>query len=809
MPSCLRVLDAGPFSIRGDRLDPQFESEPWQVSIEAGQQVLHYRLIEKIGEGGMGVVWKAEDTRLHRHVALKFVPEKSAQDTEIVERHLREARAASALNHPNICSIYDIGEWKGRRFIVMELLEGRSLERHIGSQPMEVEAAVELAIQISDALAAAHAKGIIHRDIKPANIFVVGDGSAAHRAKMLDFGLAKLAAGPAFEPGDDDATQTALAMTTPGTVMGTVSYMSPEQALGKELDHRTDVFSLGVVLYEMVTGRRAFEGGTSAAVFDAILNRPPTAPVELNSRVPAKLERILNKALEKDKTLRYQSAVELHADLKHLQRDSVTGEYLRPPVVEIEGRRAVVVLPFKMLSGGDEYEFLSLALAEAVSHDLSSIRELVLRPTSAVMRYAGQAFDPMQVAQELKAAVVVEGSIQRLGSNVRVQVQAWDAPGGSTIFSVKLDGTLDDLFGLQDQVAETLSGGLGVGSGEPAEEPPTANPRAYEQYLRASEHLLHWTAGDTSRAVDLLRSAVALDPGFSNGWARLSGALVGMGALYDPGPAWFEEAEQAIERALALDPSNPDAWTARGRMLWSAHHGFQNAEALRDLTKACGHPSHPYDAPLWRSVVLTHLGLHEEALAIVNEAMAIQSDDLMAMIVKGETLGWMGDTESFLDYMERGIKLDPASAFGHLLHPIPLVYLDKLEEAEDAIRSAKGILGEDALLLALEGLIWAKRGERERATSVLEVAFGERKSVSHLHHTHHYAAAAYSTLGDGPRAAKELKMATQTGMPNFPAFSIDPHFDSIREEADFKEMMGQLESSWQMLRQEFGSHSRP
>ncbi|RKZ10963.1 hypothetical protein DRQ32_06630, partial [bacterium] len=221
------------------------------MPIESGQQLLHYRLIEKIGEGGMGVVWRAEDTRLRRQVALKFVPEGRAQDAQAVDRHLREARAASSLNHPNICSIYDIGEWEGRRFIVMELLEGRTLQEHIGGKQMEVEAAIEFAIQIAGALAAAHAKGIIHRDIKTANMFVVGDASDTLRAKMLDFGLAKLVADPGPEPSPNDPTRTAMHLTTPGAVVGTVSYMSPEQALGKELDTRTDIFSLGVVLYEM------------------------------------------------------------------------------------------------------------------------------------------------------------------------------------------------------------------------------------------------------------------------------------------------------------------------------------------------------------------------------------------------------------------------------------------------------------------------------------------------------------------------------------------------------------------------------
>jgi serine/threonine protein kinase len=307
------------------------------LPIEAGQQISHYRLVEKIGEGGMGVVWKAVDTRLRRHVAMKLIPEERAKDAQAVDRHLREARTASALNHPSICSIYDIGEWEGRHFIVMELLEGRSLQQRIGGTPMRVGEATDLAIQTTDALAAAHAKGIIHRDIKPANIMVVRDGTGSPRAKILDFGLAKLSTDPAFAPGDDDDTQTHMDMTAPGAVVGTVSYMSPEQARGRPLDQRTDIFSLGVVLYEMITARRAFGGATSAEVFDAILNRAPTAPVELNTEIPTEMEQIINKALEKDPALRYQSAADLGADLKRLRRDSSSELVAEPPSTGVSG----------------------------------------------------------------------------------------------------------------------------------------------------------------------------------------------------------------------------------------------------------------------------------------------------------------------------------------------------------------------------------------------------------------------------------------------------------------------------------------
>lgn len=544
------------------------------MAIGAGQQVQHYRLIEKIGEGGMGVVWKAEDTRLHRDVALKFVPEERAQDAEVVERHLREARTASALNHPNICSIFDIGEWEERRFIVMELLEGRSLDRHVGGKPMEVEAAVKLAIQIADALAAAHAKGIIHRDIKPANIFVVADESAIPRAKMLDFGLAKLSVDAASGPGAEDATQTALAMTIPGTVMGTVSYMSPEQALGRELDHRADIFSLGVVLYEMVTGQRAFKGITSAAVFDAILNRAPTALEEVNTQVPAELQNVVNRALEKDPALRYQSALDLAADLKRLRRASsaertgavppaaAESRSLRPKMVGtlvlivavvaagiaflrptedahqpgVEGSLrgpTIAVLPFANASGDTGQEFFSKGLTEDLINGLARYRELSVIAKLAAQDYQSRNADPdiRDAGVALGARYILQGSVFKRGDKIRVTVQLSDSNDGRSLWGETYDRELStaDLFAIQDdvtdQVVNAIAGMYGALARIHLEDYRRTPPESLDSYacvVLGYEYLYVHTDETHLRARDCLEVAVEAEPEYAEGLAWLA-----------------------------------------------------------------------------------------------------------------------------------------------------------------------------------------------------------------------------------------------------------------------------------------------
>jgi TolB-like protein/Tfp pilus assembly protein PilF len=748
-----------------------------------GKTVSHYKIISRLGEGGMGVVYKAEDSKLRRTVALKFLPPGLAADPAARTRFLREARAASALQHHNICTIHHIDETDdGRVFICMECYDGELLKERIARGSLDAAEARHLVAQVAQGLSSAHKRGIVHRDIKPANLVVTADGVV----KILDFGLATVSG--------------ATRVTRTGTTVGTVAYMSPEQATGRDVDHRSDIWSLGVVLYEMLAGELPFQGDYEQAVVYKIINEDPPPLAGLNRDIPAGMAVVVEKMLEKDPSHRYQDIPGLLADL-----DSATAEPASPSSPIVTEGRAVAVLPFKMLSGEAEYHFLSLAIAEAVSHGLSFNEDLVVRPTSAVVRYTEGQFDARRVAQELRVSVVVEGSIQKLGPDVRVQIQAWDAVADSTLVSLKLDGHMDDLFGLQDRLSEVLSEAMGVGSDDgSAHVPQTDNPQAYELFLRGSERMLRYSEDSTRGGIDMLRSALELDPNFASAWARLAVGFVNLGVMFDPDARWLVDAEQAVNRALALDADNAEAWSARGRILWSPHHGFQHANALRDLGKACCMPSCPADAHFWRGIVLSHIGLHDEALAITGASLDTQSDDLMARLVHGETLAWKGDAEASLEHLREVLARDPAFPFGRLFLPITLLYLDRLADAESTIKSAKEMLGDDSMLQASEALLWAKRGERQRSNEIVRAALENQQSVSHAHHTYHVLSAALATNGETDQAVRELARAADSGLPNYPAFSQDPHFTAIRKDPGFEKLMASLKTGWQSFRVEFG-----
>jgi TolB-like protein/Tfp pilus assembly protein PilF len=762
-----------------------------------GKQIAHYRIESELGRGGMGVVYRARDTRLERTIALKVLSHDSAQGGGQREMILAEARAAAALNHPGVTTIYEVGEYEGGLFIAMELVVGTTLRELLKQGAFEARRSMRFATQIAEALEAAHAHGVVHGDVKPENIVAQADD----RIKLLDFGIARRKADIALTTTQASST---VDWAPESGLAGTLAYMAPEQLRCETPDERADLFSLGVILYEMLAARRPFGGTTAPELIAQILDEKVKPPAIESTNLPAGLEALIERLLDKNRAGRYQSARDLQLDLKNLLREVEMGGALPAGVA---GKRAIAVLPFKLLTPNAEDEYLGVALADALIHALGAGGNLLVRPTSTVERFAKQTVDPQRAARELNVQIVAQGSIQKSGTRLRVHIQLWNASEERTLYSAKHDAQVHELFSLQDEMAAGLRNVLGMHQGavdKKVEAPPTSNPHAYELFLRAAERLARLNRWDTRTAIEMLEQAVQLDPKFADAWARLAEACVLIGTTQEPHPRWLKRASEAIRKALSLDRHSAEAHCARGRLLWTPAEKFKNRPALRAFREALQINPGCHAARIWQCLVLLHLGLHEDAREGLMEALAAQPDDAFTLVFIGQCAMYRCDYAEAREYNARALSVDPTHIWGNGFSPGVALYEGRLEEAEERIKVARQVLANDPWLTSCEAVLWAQRGERKQAEALARKSLQPAKAFLHTHHLWHTAAASYALIDKPAKAIALLRRAGALGLPNYPAFRDDPLLKSLHAQEAFQDLLASLKQEWMSYRREFG-----
>jgi non-specific serine/threonine protein kinase len=717
--------------------------------------------VRQLGAGGMGIVYEAEDTRLRRSVAVKFLSAELAQDAPMLERFEREARAASALNHPGICTVHAIEQNDGQSFIVMELVEGEALSTRLAGHPMEIGQVLDLAIQMADALESAHAKGIVHRDLKPMNMMVTSRG----QLKILDFGLAKFEGPGAASSQTSSPTAPPRAdLTAAGTVFGTIHYMSPEQARGLATDARTDLFSLGAILYQMATGDRAFEGDTQAVVFDAILNRDPRPLAEANPAMPEALGPILEKALEKDRSLRYQTATELKTDLLRLRR-KLEGSRSGPAATadsKPPGRRAersIAVLYFENVSGVKEDEYLRDGITEDILTDLSKIKGLNVFPRTVVLAFRDQKATAADVSRQLRADYALEGSLRRAGNRLRINAQLVDAATGFPVWSERYDREMSDIFAVQDEIAHKIAEALRirVTPQEQAElaAKPTENLQAYDLYLRGRSYARRRTTRDMEFALQMFENAVSLDPNFALAWAAIANGCAHAQYWSGPGGTYMERAQSASLRAVALAPDIPEVLISQG---WILYAGGRYDDAVR-LTRAAISRKRDCEGAYYLLLrALFASGKHDELASLAEEAIEAAGTDYNVYIPIMNALGALGREDARRHVRERLVQ-----TFESHLREVP----------------------EDARARILCAGMYAQEGRVEDAVRETNLAMTLRPNEATVLYN---AACTFANLGRNPEAIEALRKAWEAGYKDAEWTRRDPDLAPLHGDPEFEKL---------------------